>query len=247
MLARRAVHCFARCLKQTRWSSTLPFVGERKTSAFSVLDPNEIKLASAIRLRGRRFLPGAEAETFPEYLNGPREHFPLALEAEGTYDIEEWGKLCREEADAGLIAHGAILFRGLPIETTDDFQQLFHSVGYPPMNYIGGSGHREHVSSQVYSASDEPQECCIDLHNELSYCPVYNKKVSSAVIRSCLVPPMHSFLILEVGSFLSLILANCPAIFKSHCKPENNGIDFVCHRESPPARHDFMHIALAVV
>ena len=165
---------------QLRRSSTMLAVGERKTNAFSLVDPSQIQLKTAVRLRGRRFLPGADSKTFPEYLNGPRENFPLALEAEGTYSIEDWGKFCRDEADAHLVMHGAILFRGLPLNNTDDFQRLFRSVGYPPMNYIGGSAHREHISSQVYSASDEPQECCIDLHNEMSYCPVYNKKASES-------------------------------------------------------------------
>ena len=169
-IAKNAVFC-------ARYSSAMLAVGKKKTEAFSVIEPDEMKLHSTVQLRGRRFLPGADKSTFPEYLSGPREDFPLALRAEGEYSIQEWGKFCREEADANLIHNGAILFRQLPLKSTDDFQLLFQSIGYPPMNYVGGSAHRENVASQVYSASDEPPDCCIDLHNEMSYSPVYNNKV----------------------------------------------------------------------
>ena len=183
MLSRKAVNHFSRWISQIRWSSTMLALGERKVKPFSVVDPSRIQLKPSVRLRGRRFLPGADSESFPEYLYGPREHFPLALEAAGTYSIEEWGSLCREEADANLVEHGAILFRGLPLDSTEDFQRLFCSIGYRPMDYIGGSAHRKSVVSQVYSASDEPPECCIDLHNELSYSSVFNKKVTKPSFR----------------------------------------------------------------
>lgn len=178
MALRKAIGNISRWAVQARHSSTMLAVGQRKTNAFTIVDPSQLQLTSEVPLRGRKFLPGADASSFPKYLNGPKENFPLALEAVGSYSIEDWGKLCREEADANLLSYGAILFRGLPVDSANDFNRLFHNVGYPAMNYIGGSAHREHVSSQVYSASDEPPECCIDLHNEMSYCPVYNKKVS---------------------------------------------------------------------
>lgn len=177
MLLRRTAKQVSRWMVQIRWSSTMLAVGERKTRAFAVVDPSTLQLNPAERLKGRRFLPGAESETFPEYLSSPREQFPLALEAAETYSIEDWGKLCREEADANLVEYGAILFRGLPLDSADDFQQLFHNIGYRRMDYIGGSAHRKPVLSQVYSASDEPPECCIDLHNEMSYSRVFNTKV----------------------------------------------------------------------
>jgi len=185
MLSMRKVSRFSRWIVQVRLSSALPAFNERKTSAFSVVDPSRLQLKPAVRLKGRRFLPGADSITFPEYLDSPRDDFPLALEAVGTYSIEDWGRLCKEEADTSLLAYGAILFRGLPLESADDFQLFFSSTGYRPMNYIGGSAHRKNVMSQVYSASDEPPECCIDLHNEMSYSRVYNKRF----FFFCLLPP----------------------------------------------------------
>lgn len=177
MLAIRPLRNICKVFFQARCLSTLLAVGKQKTEAFSVIDPDEIKLKEIVNLRGRKFLPGGDKESFPQFLSGPKPDFPLALKAEGHYSIEDWGKLCREEIDGSLYEFGAILFRDLPLATTDDFQQLFASIGFPAMNYIGGSAHRENVAFQVYSASDEPPDCCIDLHNEMSYSPVYNNKV----------------------------------------------------------------------
>ena len=195
MLSMRKVGRFSRWIVQVRLSSTMLAFNERKTSAFSVVDPSRIQLKPAVRLKGRRFLPGADSITFPEYLDSPRDDFPLALEAVGTYSIEDWGRLCKEEADMSLLTYGAILFRGLPLVSADDFQRFFSSTGYRPMNYIGGSAHRKNVVSQVYSASDEPPECCIDLHNEMSYSRVYNKRVirclRSRLSRSSLLSLFH--------------------------------------------------------
>ncbi len=148
-----------------------------KVEAFSQIPPAELGLSEPEKLRGRRFLPGADKDSFPELLKGPRQDFPLALEAHGDYSIQDWGKLCRQEIDRSLLKYGAILFRKLPLVSVDDFQSFFLSVDFPPMTYVGGSAYRESVSSKVYSASDEPPECCIDLHNEMSYSPNFNKKV----------------------------------------------------------------------
>eukprot|EP00112_Aurelia_sp_Birch-Aquarium-sp1_P008762 Seg1974.4 transcript_id=Seg1974.4/GoldUCD/mRNA.D3Y31 product="Dapdiamide synthesis protein DdaC" protein_id=Seg1974.4/GoldUCD/D3Y31 len=185
MLAIRPLRNICKVFFQARCLSTLLAVGKQKTEAFSVIDPDEIKLKEIVNLRGRKFLPGGDKDSFPQFLSGPKPDFPLALKAEGHYSIEDWGKLCREEIDGSLYEFGAILFRDLPLATTDDFQQLFASIGFPAMNYIGGSAHRENVAFQVYSASDEPPDCCIDLHNEMSYSPVYNNKF----FFFCVTPP----------------------------------------------------------
>eukprot|EP00794_Sanderia_malayensis_P016844 gene16844-18543_t len=155
------------------------------TDAFCPISIEELQLTEQIQLRGRKFLPGADKQSFPSFLDGPRNDFPLALRAHGTKNLDDWGKYCRQELDANLVKYGAVLFRQLPLSSVDDFQALFRGIGYPAMNYVGGSAYRESVSSQIYSASDEPPECCIDLHNEMSYSPNYNKRF----FFFCLIPP----------------------------------------------------------
>ena len=145
------------------------------SEAFSPLQASETE--TKVQLRGRPFLPGADKETFPSFLKGPRPDFPLILKANESKTLQDWGNLCREVLDKNLLKYGAVLFRELPVNTREDFQALFAAIGYPGTDYVGGSGHREALGPHIYSASDEPPEFCIELHNELSYMPVFNNKV----------------------------------------------------------------------
>eukprot|EP00794_Sanderia_malayensis_P016845 gene16845-18544_t len=150
----------------------------RNQSSFVRLNHEELRPAQLSRLEGRQFLPGADKNSFPERLAAPRKDFPLALAAvDGKRSLQDWAKLCRQEIDANLLKYGAILFRELPLSTVEDFQQLFEAMDYQPMDYKGGSGERIKMTSDVYTASDEPAEYSIELHNELSYNPVFCKKI----------------------------------------------------------------------
>ena len=62
MLAFRPLRKVCKVFFQARCSSTLLAVGKQKTEAFSVIDPDEIKLKEIVSLRGRKFL------TFPHFV-----------------------------------------------------------------------------------------------------------------------------------------------------------------------------------
>ena len=152
-------------------------VGEKNTNAFSKVDIRELQLKEPVILKGRSFLPGSNANTFPHQLNSVQEDFALALRAEDSMNISEWGKICRTEIERNLLPFGGILFRGLPLVSTEDFQLFMKSIGYPPNDYYIGSAIRQTIIPQIFSASDEPPEFCIELHNEMSYLPHFNRKV----------------------------------------------------------------------
>ncbi len=154
-------------------------------SNFSIVDAENLPLPKPVSLKGRRFLPDSEKESFPSFLNGPDKHFPLALQARGSKSIEEWGRLCREQIDAELLKYGAILFRQLPLSSVEDFQKFVRIMDFPRMEYDCGSGHRASLADQIYSASDEPPQFSIELHNELAYMPNYNRKVGFCFLRQC--------------------------------------------------------------
>ncbi len=149
------------------------------SNSFSLINHEELQPTQPAKLRGRPFLPDGDKSSFPQYLDGPRKDFPLALKAEANHSLDDWGKLCRKEIDENLLKYGAILFRQLPIDSAEDFQTLLKSIGFPAMSYDGGSGHRDSIAEQIYYASEEPPEYSIELHNEMSYYPVYNKKVNN--------------------------------------------------------------------
>ena len=147
--------------------------------SFAAINSADLQPSYRIPLRYRPYLPGADKHTFPESLQGPRYGFPFALSAEpkSNYLLEDWSRVCREKIDIFLPKYGAVLFRNLPISSAEDFERFFMGLGYKQMDYVGGSAYREKVEKEIYSASDEPPDVSIDLHNEMAYTPIYNKKV----------------------------------------------------------------------
>ena len=176
---------------QTFGKSFLRFShGVAHTSArFSLLSADSIKLVTPAALRGRVYLPGSDSPTFPKYLQQPRENFPYAMKAElkPSYHAVDWGNACKEELNKLLPKYGAVLFRNLPLKTPLDFENFFIGTGMEKMRYLGGSGFRANVQKELYTASDEPPEYSIELHNELSYSPVYNKTVRLIFDFVCLI------------------------------------------------------------
>ena len=73
----------------------------------------------------------------------------------------------------------AILIKNLPYKNADDISAICKGFSYDQMNYEFGSGFREELAERVYSASDEPDNFCIDPHNEMSYLPNSPSKVCS--------------------------------------------------------------------
>lgn len=88
-------------------------VTKPSSNLFSPLPRKEIDLSYKPPLAGRKFLPGAQLDGFPEFLPGPQESFPKAyhIERPQEMDIEDWGKACRLHIDEELPKYSAILFR----------------------------------------------------------------------------------------------------------------------------------------
>jgi alpha-ketoglutarate-dependent taurine dioxygenase len=94
-------------------------------------------------------------------------------------DVSTWGMPCiaptewiRENSDfigEKLLKHGAILFRGFPLNGVEDFDQ-FADVFCPlRLDYIGGNSPRTKMKNGVYTATEYPGDVKISLHNEASY------------------------------------------------------------------------------
>ena len=73
----------------------------------------------------------------------------------------------------------AILFRGIPAETAEDFLALTQGMRGKPLNYEGGATPRpkELKNSDIYFATTEPGEYTIELHNEMAYLKTFPTKV----------------------------------------------------------------------
>lgn len=70
-----------------------------------------------------------------------------------------------------LAAHGALLFRNLPIHSADDFSRFAHAFGYSPHEIIGIVVDRPLLAPNVAPANEAPKEVLMYNHNESPQVP----------------------------------------------------------------------------
>ncbi|KAF2115382.1 hypothetical protein BDV96DRAFT_687324 [Lophiotrema nucula] len=103
--------------------------------------------------------------------------FPLALKAkddweptldEAVYSIEKWtksGQLLQLVQEHG----GAVLFRGLPVKTADDYSRVAHALGFSWHEEVGRPPLRTVLAPNVKTANEGPPEMPIWPHNEYGW------------------------------------------------------------------------------
>ena len=70
-----------------------------------------------------------------------------------------------------LAVHGCLLFRGLPINSAEDFSRFAHAFGYKPHEIIGIVVDRPLLAPNVAPANESPKEVLIYNHNESPQVP----------------------------------------------------------------------------
>ena len=154
---------------------------------FTSLPREELLLKGKSRLRDRPYLHGSSDGGFPEFLAGPTESFPHAVQVQSDQQcsLSESAAHCREYIDGNLANQGAILFRNLPMSTAKAFSAFVKELGYDALDYEGGSGYRNNVDrdASTYTASNEPKEESIGMHNEMSYSSIFPQKVGNVCCR----------------------------------------------------------------
>ena len=154
----------------------------KKSLTFRQLPPSAITPKFKIRLACRKYLPGSERGGFPEFLAPPRIHLPHALRPETgvIYSTNEWAQMCQELLDIYLPSHGAVLIRGIPLRSADEFAQLTKNLRYKPASYAGGTGNRTMVEGyhSIFVSTDDPPSYSNELHNEMACSPAYPRKVT---------------------------------------------------------------------
>ena len=146
-----------------------------------------------VQIAQRPFLPGAQHSTMPATLTQPAtETFPLVLQprsaaAGSRLALESWAEDVRFWMETALPDNGAILVRGLPLSTADELARLINRLGYPTMDYKGGTGVRNEVAADVMTASNDPSDFSIEPHSEMAFARVYPSKL----LLFCETPPVH--------------------------------------------------------
>ncbi|KAL4583795.1 hypothetical protein LXL04_008379 [Taraxacum kok-saghyz] len=84
-------------------------------------------------------------------------------------DFQEAIKAQKPWLESLLTRSGAILFRGFPVASPSDFNNLVEAFGYPEMLYVGGRASRTKVVGRVYTANECPSDMGIPFHHEMAY------------------------------------------------------------------------------
>ncbi|HJO08738.1 MAG TPA: TauD/TfdA family dioxygenase [Verrucomicrobiota bacterium] len=107
--------------------------------------------------------------------------FPLAIKPpEGSLSEScEWAGGVTGELSKAAFEHGAVLLRGLPLVTPEDFDAVVHAFGLPNFSYEESlsNAHRINFTPRVFSANEAPPDITIFLHHEMAQTPIYPSKL----------------------------------------------------------------------
>ncbi|KAI3740650.1 hypothetical protein L2E82_31120 [Cichorium intybus] len=112
--------------------------------------------------------------------------FPAVLSPISNTEFTAKAKLCGfEEAikahkpwlESLLQKRGAILFRGFPVNSTSDMNDVVDAFGFPEAFYVGGRASRTKILGRIYTTNEAPQDRTIPFHHEMAYVPDYPSKL----------------------------------------------------------------------
>lgn len=111
------------------------------------------------------------------------EKLPLVVEPENkNLSFNDFLALLEENGDSfreQLLTTGAILFRGFPVNSAHDFEDVVKALKIGDyLNYIGGDSPRVKVTDYVYTSTEAPPSIMIPLHNEMSFVEKYPTHIS---------------------------------------------------------------------
>ena len=105
----------------------------------------------------------------------------------GEFDIFEWAGAEKQNLRELLSEHGAILFRGFPIESIRDFERLAELLTTPDwVEYLEATSPRDHVESKTSTSTKYQKDRTIFFHNEKSYSRIWPKNL----FFYCEIPPV---------------------------------------------------------
>ncbi|MCV2403745.1 TauD/TfdA family dioxygenase [Marinomonas sp. C2222] len=89
-----------------------------------------------------------------------------------TSSFFQWVNSNKSELHDLLIKHGAVLFRGFPVDNSDKFEQMLNETDYKNMPYVGGAAPRSQVTeSRIVTANESPATEKIPFHHEMAQVP----------------------------------------------------------------------------
>jgi alpha-ketoglutarate-dependent taurine dioxygenase len=104
---------------------------------------------------------------------------PLVLRpASADIKLVAWIEINKNQIDAWLLEHGAILLRGFDLNSLESYERVMAGLSDRFMDYEYCSTPRSRVSGNIYTSTEYPSEQCIPLHNEMSYTHFWPMRLS---------------------------------------------------------------------
>ena len=111
------------------------------------------------------------------------EAFPFVFQCQTpSADLEVatgWLAAHRDELVEQAARHGAVLFRGFPVSTADDFDAFVAAFDLPNFPYDESLSNAVRVNRtpRVFTANEAPPSVSIYLHHEMAQTPVYPSRL----------------------------------------------------------------------
>lgn len=103
---------------------------------------------------------------FPLVLTPPTEAISRDMAAFNAWLSEE-GEALKQL----LIRHGAMLLRGFPLTSAEQFEEHLNHTPFENMPYVGGAAPRNQVASRIVTANEAPASEKIPFHHEMAQTP----------------------------------------------------------------------------
>lgn len=109
--------------------------------------------------------------------------FPHIIENESPLDDAKeaagWVRANLDSLRATLASEGAMLFRGFPITTAQDFDTFSAAFGYGDFTYEESLSNAVRINRtpRVFTANEAPPDVEIFLHHEMAQTPIYPQKI----------------------------------------------------------------------
>lgn len=101
-----------------------------------------------------------------------QSHLPLVIEpALPGVDLVGWAREQRDTLERQLLEHGAVLLRGFPVKSVEQFNAVISALSPGALEYMFRASPRTRVGGNIYTSTDYPADQVIFPHNEHSYSP----------------------------------------------------------------------------
>jgi amino acid adenylation domain-containing protein len=114
--------------------------------------------------------------TKTEYL-AEGETLPLVLRPAGEVNLADWARGNRDYIETELQRHGALLFRGFGLNSSERFEEVAIAICQQLFSEYGDLPRQDHGSSRVYHSTPYPETGMILYHNESSHIHLWPLKI----------------------------------------------------------------------